>query len=130
MVGIFGDIRFRVSENQILTFSNFKQEISSAWNAIDRIGQKPMVEYGGADLQKVSLEIILDASLGVKPKTLLKRLERMAESAESYDLVIGKKLIGTSGKWVITKCTQAYHTILRGGEIYKATVSLSLQEYV
>ena len=53
MVGVLGDIRFRVSENRVLTFQGLKQEISADWNTMDRIGQKPLVEYGGAQLQKV-----------------------------------------------------------------------------
>ena len=129
MVGLLGDIRFRVSDNRVLTFRNLKQEISSQWNEMDRIGSKPLVEYGGANLRKASLEIILDASLGIRPRKLLTTLEGMAESAKAYDLVLGKRRVGNR-KWVITKCSEAYDIILRGGEIYKATVSLSLQEYV
>lgn len=129
MIGILGGIRFRVSDNRTLTFKNFKREISSTWNTIDRIGLKPMVEYGGPNLQTVSMEIVLQASLGVKPKTLLRTLERMTEGSEAYELVLGKRRIGKN-KWVITKCSEVYDVILRGGEIFKATVTLTLQEYV
>lgn len=129
MIGLLGSIRFKVSERQALTFKNLKREVSSTWNNIDRIGQKPLVEYGGPNLQTGSLEIVVDASLGVKPKKLLHTLERMTESDQAYDLVLGKKRIG-SHPWVITKCSQAYDVILRGGEIYRATMTLSLQEYV
>lgn len=129
MIGLLGAIRFRVSERQVLTIKNVKREISATWNRIDRINQKPLLEYGAPNLQSVSLEITLDASLGVSPKYMLKKLETMAESAQAYDLVIGLERIGAH-PWVLTKCSQAYDVILRGGEIYKATVSLSLQEYV
>lgn len=129
MVGIFGEIRFRVTDRKVLTFQNFKREVSSTWNSMDRIGMKPMTEYGGPALQKISFDITLDASLGVKPRRLLETLERMAESNEAYELLIGKEMIGNN-KWVITKCSQAYDVVLRDGEVYKATVSLSLQEYV
>lgn len=129
MVGLFGGIRFRVSDGRVLTFRNFKKEISSDWNSMERIGQKPLLEFGGPKLQTISFEITLDASLGVPPRNMLNRLERMAEGGEAYDLVIGKKRIG-SHPWVITKCSQAWNVILRKGEIYRATVTLSLQEYV
>ena len=129
MVGLFGDIRFRVSDSRVLTFRNFKKEISADWNSMERIGQKPLLEFGGPKLQTISFEITLDASLGVTPKIMLGRLERMTEGGEAYDLVIGKKRIG-SHPWVITKCSQAWNVILRKGEIYRATVTLSLQEYV
>ena len=129
MIGVFGSIRFRVSDSRVLTFRNLKLEIASDWNSMDRIEQKPFVEFGGPKLQTVSFEITLDASLGVPPKSMLGLLERMTESGEAYDLVVGKKRVG-SHPWVVTKCSQAWDVILRGGEIYKATVSLTLQEYV
>lgn len=129
MVGLLGNIRFRVTDGNVLTFRNLKREISATWNTIERIGQKPIAEYGGPNLQTASLEIILDASLGVRPRTLLAILERITESGEACNLVLGRRMIGKN-KWVITKCSQAYDIVLRGGELYKATVSLSLQEYV
>ena len=129
MIGLLGSVRFRVSERQVLTFKNLKREISSTWNSTDRIGQKPLVEYGGPNLQTGSLETTVDASLGVKPRKLLRTLERMTESDQAYDLVLGKERIG-SHPWAVTKCSQAYDVILRGGEIYRATMTLSLQEYV
>ena len=101
MVGILGNIRFRVSSHRVLTFQNMKREISTTWNMLDRISQKPLVEYGGADLQKISLEITLDASLGVRPKGMLRTLEQMTESSKAYDLVLGRTWIGNI-QWVIT----------------------------
>nr|DAE57782.1 MAG TPA: hypothetical protein [Caudoviricetes sp.] len=96
---------------------------------MDRIGLKPLTEYAGPNLQTISFEMTLDASLGIKPRVMLQTLERMAEGQEAYELVLGRRLIGKN-KWVITKCSAAYDVILRGGEIYKATVNLNLQEYV
>lgn len=129
MIGLLGDVRFRVRDGSTLTFKNLKREISTTWNKISRIGLKPLVEYGGPNLQMVTLEIMLDAGLGVKPVTLLKKLEAMTESANAYDFVLGKRRIGKN-PWTITKCSQAYDIILRRGEVYRATVFLTLQEYV
>lgn len=129
MIGVLGNVLFRVSDSRVLTIRNMKQEISASWETMDRIGLKPLTEYSGPNLQAISFEITLDASLGVKPRMMLQMLERMAEGSEAYDLVLGRRLIGKN-KWVITKCSAAYDVILRGGEIYKATASLNLQEYV
>jgi len=129
VIGLLGDIRFRVSDKRVLTIRNLKREISASWNTMDRIGLKPLTEYTGPNLQTISFEMTLDASLGAKPRVMLRTLERMAEGQEAYELVLGRRLIGKN-KWVITKCSAAYDVILRGGEIYKATVNLNLQEYV
>lgn len=129
MIGLLGDIRFRVSDSRTLTIKKLKREISTEWNTMDRIATKPMVEYGGPKLQTATMEIVLDASLGVKPKSLLRTLDRMAEGSEAYELVLGKRMVGKN-KWVITKCSEVYDVILRGGEIFKATVTLTLQEYI
>jgi phage protein U len=129
MIGLLGNLRFRVNDNKVFTFQNMRREISASWNSMERIGQKPISEFGGASLQTVSLEITLDASLGVKPRQLLGDLERMTESGEANKLVIGRKMVGKN-KWVITKCSEAWEVILRGGELYRAKVTLSLQEYL
>ena len=96
---------------------------------MERIGQKPLSEFNGPDLQTVSFDITLDASLGVKPRYLLGVLERMVETGEVNTLVIGKKKVGKN-KWVITKSSEAWEVVLRGGELYRASVSLTLQEYL
>lgn len=129
MVGILGGLRFRVSDNRVLTFQNFKMEVSASWNTVERIGMKPLTEYGGPNLRAASFDVVLDASLGVKPKKLLTTIERMVESGEVNDLIVGKKRIGKN-KWAVTKCSESWDVILRGGELYRAKVSLSLQEYV
>lgn len=129
MIGLLGSIRFRVNRNQVLTFKNFKREVSAAWNIMDRIGMKPLTEFGGAELQKVTLEITLDASLGVKPRKLMAAIDNMIETGEVNDLIIGKRMVGKN-KWAITKVSQGWDVILSGGELYRATLNVSLQEYV
>ncbi len=129
MIGLLGDIRFRVSDRKVITMNRLKREMGATWNTMDRIGQKPLVEYGGPNLQTLSMEIVLDASLGIKPRNMLRTLERMAEGREAYEMVLGRKLVGKN-KWVVTRCSAAYDVILREGEIYKATVELNLQEYI
>lgn len=129
MVGLLGNLRFRVSDNRVLTFRNFKREIAGNWSTTDRINQKPLPEFGGAQLQTITLEITLDASLGIKPRKLLKTIENMVETGEVHELAIGKKIVGKN-KWVITKSSEAWDTILSGGELLRAKVSLTLQEYI
>jgi phage protein U len=129
MIGILGSLRFKVNDSRVFTFRNLKREISASWSTMERIGQKPLSEFNGPDLQTISFDIMLDASLGVKPRHLLGVLERMVETGEVNTLVIGKKKVGKN-KWVITKSSEAWEVVLRGGELYRASVSLTLQEYL
>lgn len=129
MIGLLGNLRFRINDSRVFTFQNLKREVSASWSTMERIGQKPLSEFNGPDLQTISFDITLDASLGVKPRYFLEVLERMVEAGEVNTLVIGKKKVGKN-KWVITKSSEAWEVVLRGGELYRASVSLTLQEYL
>ena len=128
-VGALGSrLVFQVSDWRVLTFRNLKREVSGNWSSMERIGQKPLPFFQGASLQTMTMEIVLDASLGVRPRRMLKQIERMVESGQAEILVIGRQRVG-NGRWVITKNSEAWDVIQRRGELYRATMSLTLQEY-
>lgn len=129
MVGMWGQLRFRVSDSYVLTFTGMKRTITATWNECDRIGLKSLSHFGGAALQELSLEITLDAGLGVKPTRLLKFIESQVESGLAYPLVLGKRLIGNN-KWVCVKSSEAIEIVLKRGEIYRAVVTLNFKEYL
>ena len=118
----------QVSDWRVLTFRNLKREVSGNWSSMERIGQKPLPFFQGASLQTMTMEIVLDASLGVRPRGMLNQIEQMVESGQAEILVIGRQRIG-NGRWVITKSSEAWDVIQRRGELYRATMSLTLQEY-
>ena len=128
-VGALGSrLVFQVSDWRVLTFRNLKREVSGNWSSMERIGQKPLPCFQGASLQTMTMEIVLDASLGVRPRGMLNQIEQMVESGQAEILVIGRQRIG-NGRWVITKSSEAWDVIQRRGELYRATMSLTLQEY-
>lgn len=129
MVGLWGPIRFRVSDSQVLTFQNLKRNVSGNWNEYERIGMKPLPQFTGPALQEITMDIVLDASLGVRPKTLIKKIERMTETGQVYPLVLGKRVFGSS-RWRCVKSSEAYEILLHKGEIYRAKVSLTMKEYL
>lgn len=128
MIGSYGNINFVVSDREVLTLKNVQRQISGTWNQQNRIGQKPVTSFGGAALQALSLTITLDASLGVRPREVLEQLERIVESGEVHDLVIGQRKIG--GKFSLISVTENWKTILSQGELLRAEVTIKLQEYV
>jgi hypothetical protein len=129
MIGSLGTLIFMVSSSQFLTFHNFKREVSATWNTVERIGAKPLPQFGGAKLQSLSLVITLDAQLGVKPREMIEKIEKMIEAGEANPLIIGKNIVG-SHEWIITKSSESWDYLLNKGELIKATVTINLQEYL
>lgn len=121
-------IVFVVSDKKVIAFQNFKQTVSGRWSIHDLIGQKPKPEFNGAGIRKITFEIMLDATLGVKPRTVIERIEKVIENGYAAELVIGGKPVGLS-LWRITSMSETWDVIYSGGELAKAKISLSLEEY-
>ena len=120
---------FRVSDRQVFTFSGLNRTVGSEWATHSRIGQKDQVEYLRPVLQKMTFTITLDATLGVRPRATMDRLADYAERGTVRAMVIGGKRVGRN-KWRITDISEAWDTILNKGELVRATLSVTMQEYL
>ncbi|MCM1307585.1 MAG: phage tail protein [Butyrivibrio sp.] len=128
-IGYFGDIVFTTSDKKILSFSGFKLSAGGSWGEHKRNGGKSRWEFMGPDSQSVSFTVELDANYGVKPRKELEKLIEYTERGYVAPLVIGNRNIG-SGKWRLIKVSSSWGHIMSGGELVKASVSLTLGEYV
>jgi hypothetical protein len=122
-------ITFKTSDKRILTFSNLQQTVSGRWSTHERIMRKPLSEFNGADLRSITFTIQLDAMLGVRPRKTLEKIEKSVENGLTYPMVIGGKKIGKN-KWAITKISEKWNVIYNKGELAKATLDISLTEYL
>lgn len=122
-------IVFQTSDKKVLTFNNFTQKISGRWNTHDIIGKKPRSEFGGADLRKITFKVILDAMHGVRPRKIMEAMEKMVEQGKIETLVIGGKKVGKN-RWKMTDISEAWDVIYNSGEVARATVNITLEEYV
>jgi phage protein U len=122
-------IIFSTSDKKILTFNSFEQTVSGRWATHDRILKKPQSEFLGADLRKITFKITLNALHGVKPRYTLVALNKMVETGATEPLVIGGKKIGKY-KWKMLSASESWDVVLSKGELMKATVSITLEEYV
>ncbi len=130
VVGSWGNtIIFRTSDSRILTFSNFSRTVSSSWANHSRIGRKDKSEFVRPDLQKITFTIVLDATLGVKPRETLEKIAGAVEKGTVNTLVIGGKKVGSS-RWVIQSASEAWDYILQEGQLVHAKVSLTMEEYL
>lgn len=129
-IGNFGSlITFEVSDTKILTFRELKREGEARWTKHSRINKKPKAQFLGGDLDTFTMEIALDARHGVKPRTTLTSLRKHRNAGTPEYLVIkGAKVC--SNKLVLTKTSETWDEVWNQGELVRATVEITLMEYV
>ncbi len=126
-VGYFADVVFSTSDKKILSFRDFKLSASSSWGEHKRNGKKPEWEFLGANAEKVSFTIILDANFGINPRKEIEKLTGYVESGIICPLVIGGQRVG--GRWRVTALSSAWGHIMNDGKLVKASASITLEEY-
>lgn len=130
MVGNFGSrITFQTSDQRILTFSGMAQKVSGKYAKHSVQGQKDRPEFTGPGNRSVSFKMLLDVSLGIRPREVMSSIEEAIESGEAQYLVIGGRPVGNN-RFYISSASEAYDVILSGGEIARATVNVTMEEYV
>lgn len=129
-VGNWGkDIIFSVSDRKVQTFKDMTRTVGSQWATHSRIGRKDQVEYLRPSLQKITFTMELDAWYGVNPRAMLDKLAAFAERGTVNTLVIGGRRVGRY-RWRITDLSEEWETIYNRGELTRAKVSVTMQEYL
>ena len=128
-IGTLGrNVVFEVSDDRVFTFSELTREVTSRWTNHEPQGVKPKPEFLGAGLQTASLTITLSATLGVRPRDVLEAIENMVENGTAETLMIGNRPVG-SNPFRLTGSSEAWNTVYNRGELARATLTISLEEY-
>ena len=123
-IGTLGrNVVFEVSDDRVFTFSELTREVTSRWTNHEPQGVKPKPEFLGAGLQTASLTITLSA-----PRDVLEAIENMVENGTAETLVIGNRPVG-SNPFRLTGSSEAWNTVYNRGELARATLTISLEEY-
>lgn len=93
-IGSIGELPFICSSEKVQTFSQLSRQNSARWASHEVIGQKPVMEFVGDSLSKVSFSMRFDMSLGVSPEKCLSRLKKMLENHLYKTLIIGNEYLG------------------------------------
>ncbi len=128
MIGTLGDIVFEISDRQILTFSGFSHNVGAKYQTHNRVGQSPILEFAGADVETISFNIKLSTFLGNDPVKTAEQINSACRSGTAMRLILGKKQIGAA-MWVITKVANKYKQIDSNGNVLSLDMSLSLSAY-
>lgn len=130
VVGNFGSrIVFKTSERQILTFSGMTKKVSGKYAKHSVIGQKDRPEFTGPANTSITFKILLDVTLGIRPQEVMDRIEEAVETGETEYLVIGGKPM-SQNKFYISSVSETLDVVMSHGEIARATLNISVEEYV
>ena len=128
-VGNFGKtISFEVSDSRVLTFSGMSYSQGARFGEVSRLGEAPYMQFLGVDNAEISMDIVLDATLGVKPYDTQKAILKAMRKGEAEYLVIGGKKVGQA-KFVISSVSEAWNVFLDAGQVVKMTLSVTFKQY-
>ena len=124
----WGDITFRVNSEQVFSFRKMKRSYSARWAAHNIPGERPIMEFQGPNMDEISIEVILDAEMGVNPRAAMRMFRTAAKQGKvHYFYVGGSKVVAR--KLYISAGTENWNEIWSGGELVRATATLTFNEY-
>lgn len=127
-VGRFGNLKFSVSDNKVLTFNNLKVTRGMKTTEHDVPFYKGRLEVTGENLDSATLEITLRADMGVKPRKQAEKIRQMMHQKMANYLVIGGQKV-MDRRCIITDMSDSWNYIYRGGKVYEIKVELTFKEY-
>lgn len=127
-VGSMGDIPFVVSYGKIRTFSDYGRSGSGRWAKHDLIGRKPVMEFLGPDVEKISMKIQLRTDHGINPESELGRLRKMRDTGAVFPFILGGAPV-SNNYWLLEDIGENVSYWRAGGKILSVSVDITLTEY-
>ena len=127
-VGSMGDIPFVVTYGKIRTFSDYGRSGSGRWAKQDLIGRKPVMEFLGPDVEKVSMKIQLRTDHGINPESELGRLRKMRDTGAVFPFILGGAPV-SDNYWLLEDIGENVSYWRAGGKILSVSVDITLTEY-
>ena len=127
-VGSMGDIPFVVTYDKIRTFSDYGRSGSGRWVKHDLIGRKPVMEFLGPDVEKVSMKIQLRTDHGINPESELGRLRKMRDTGAVFPFILGGAPV-SDNYWLLEDIGENVSYWRAGGKILSVSVDITLTEY-
>ena len=128
IVGFLGTTPFIASRWKVRTFDEFGRQSDSRWQSHDIIGQKPLLEFVGPNLEEISFKMLLRKDLGVSPENEVKKLRKLRDEGTVVPLIIGNRPVG-NGFWVITAVSEKHDFWSKFGNAQSIEVTGTLKEY-
>lgn len=127
-IGCFADLVFEVDGNYVLTFDQFKHDVKSRYARHELINSEPVLEWLGADTQKITMTITLTATLGVNPAEEMSKVQRLCLDGEADWLIVANSVVG-GRLWVITEASCKSISTDRNGNPIVAQMDVTFETY-
>ncbi|WP_303711188.1 phage tail protein [Phascolarctobacterium succinatutens] len=121
-------IPFIVSSRFIRTFDDYGRGSAGRWAQHDIIGDKPVLEFIGPDVEKIIFTMQLRADQGINPAKELEKLRKLRDSGKQFPLVIGANMV-TDNMWVMDSIDESVSFWGKAGSMLSVKVSVTLREY-
>lgn len=127
-VGNLGNIPFLVSSSYMLTFDNYGRSGTGRWAKHDLVGQKPIYEFLGPDVEKITMNISLHTSMNVSIGNILEKLRDMRDTGKAVPLIIGFSPVGQN-LWIVESIGETVPLWGKWGTMVSCYVDITLAEY-
>lgn len=127
MIGSLGPVIFKASTSLIRTFDEMQHTGEARFAEHQRIGYKPLIEFIGPGLQKVTYSMYIAVELGLSPAEEVLRLRGLRDAGIYNPLILDGKPIGL---FVITSLSEEWNRLDNKGRLLAVSLSVSLTEYV
>ena len=117
-----------MSYGKIRTFSDYGRSGSGRWAKHDLIGRKPVMEFLGPDVEKVSMKIQLRTDHGINPESELERLRKMRDTGAVFPFILGGAPV-SDNYWLLEDIGENVSYWRAGGKILSVSVDITLTEY-
>ena len=94
----------------------------------DLIGRKPVMEFLGPDVEKVSMKIQLRTDHGINPESELGRLRKMRDTGAVFPFILGGAPV-SDNYWLLEDIGENVSYWRAGGKILSVSVDITLTEY-
>lgn len=128
IVGFLGGTPFITSHPYVYTFDDYTRSSTGRWAKHDIIGEKPVIEYLGPDVEEIGFKMKLRSDQGISPRVELEKLRKYRDEGRVMSLVLGGRVVGKT-KWVIESISEAVNIWSKTGQIYSVDVDIKLKEY-
>ena len=128
VLGTYGKIIFQTSKDKTLTFGKLSEKVGGKYADIQLLRGKPREQYIRAELESIDLDITVRADLGYKPRDIIQQLKKMAEVGVAEPLIIGGRPVSELPLIIISMSAE-WDVVYSQGQLFQATISLSLAEY-